>query len=287
MDQDTFSIYQVKEGDETRDWRFQTIDGLKAAGLVVKRENYKHVYTGKLYPGEKPAIETLEALYTKFNIARPEDFTGRSLSLSDIVVLRCDGKAAAYYVDRFGFKEVPEFLEGPYKYYSTQRPVDIGTFSKTENGPAEIVNFDKRESVENGRFLAWGYLLYHAPFTEKQIYDYELRAAPGNPDQLRLAPEQLEQQAQVVGKWEQAKHIPDVRRLTWWYPDFGVFVKKEVISDTELSGRYEKVMESKARAEQKRAERKPIAERLKEGAEQAAKDNAARPAPVKNTEKDR
>lgn len=73
-----------------------------------------------------------------------------------------------------------------YKYYSTQRPVDIGTFPKTENGPLYLVNFDKRESVEQGRFLAWGYLVYDAPLTEKQMADYELRAAPGNPD--RKAP---------------------------------------------------------------------------------------------------
>ena len=172
---------------------------------------------------------------------------------------------------------------GVYKYYSTQRPVDIGTFPKTENSPTEIVNFDQRESVENGRFQAWGYLLYRAPLTEKQIADYELRAAPGNPDRFRLTPEQLEQQAQVVGKWEQAKRIPDAKRLTWWYPDFGVFVKNELVSDAELSKRYEKVMESKTRS----ARKIPIAERLKKGTEQAAKDNAARPALVKNTEKDR
>jgi len=73
-----------------------------------------------------------------------------------------------------------------YKYYSTQRPVDIGTFPKTENGPLYLVNFDKRESVEQGRFLAWGYLVYDAPLTEKQIADYELWAAPGNVD--RKAP---------------------------------------------------------------------------------------------------
>ncbi|MFD1401391.1 defense against restriction DarA-related protein [Robinsoniella peoriensis] len=73
-----------------------------------------------------------------------------------------------------------------YRYYSTQRPVDIGTFPKTENGPLYLVNFDKRESVEQGRFLAWGYLVYDAPLTEKQMADYELRAAPGNPD--RKAP---------------------------------------------------------------------------------------------------
>lgn len=73
-----------------------------------------------------------------------------------------------------------------YKYYSTQRPADIGTFPKTENGPLRLVNFDKRENVEQGRFLAWGYLVYDAPLTEKQMDDYELRAAPGNPD--RKAP---------------------------------------------------------------------------------------------------
>jgi transcriptional regulator with XRE-family HTH domain len=185
----------------------------------------------------------------------------------------------SYGVSEKSMRPAPEF----YKYYSTQRPVDIGTFPKTENGPAEIVNFDKRESVESGRFLAWGYLLYHAPLTEKQMFDYELRAAPGNPDQFRLTSEQLEQQAQVVGKWEQEKHIPDGKRLTWWYPDFGVFVKNELIPDAELSERYEKVMESKARS----ARKIPIAEWLKEGAERADKDNAAHPAPVKNTEKDR
>lgn len=192
------------------------------------------------------------------------------------------------YKERYGVAEkaarpAPEV----YKYYSTQRPVDIGTFPKTESGPAEIVNFDQRDSVENGRFQAWGYLLYTAPLTEKQIYDYELRAAPCNPDQLRLSPEQLEQQVQSVGKWELAKRIPDVKRLTWWYPDFGSFVKKELVTDAELSGRYEKVMESKSRATRKSTEKKPISERLKEGAAQAARDNATRPTPFKNTEKDR
>ena len=165
--------------------------------------------------------------------------------------------------------------------------MDIGTFPKTENGPAKIVNFDKREEVENGRFRAWGYLLYAAPLTQKQMDDYELRAAPGNPDQMRLTPEQLETQLQVVGKWEQSKRIPDVERLTWWYSDFGSFAKKDFVTDAQLSERYEKVMESQARAAQKRAEKKPIAELLKAGAEQAERDNAARPVPAKNTEKDR
>ena len=187
---------------------------------------------------------------------------------------RVTGYQKDYGVSEKAARPAPEV----YKYYSIQRPVDIGTFPKTDSGPIEIVNFDRRESVENGRFQAWSYLLYHTPLTEKQVNDYELRAAPGNPDQLRLTPEQLEQQVQAVGKWEQSKRIPDVKRLTWWYTDFGSFVKKEFVTDTQLSERYEQVMESKARTE-----KKPIAAQLKEGAEQAAKDNAARPVPPKNT----
>ncbi len=69
-----------------------------------------------------------------------------------------------------------------YRYYSTQRPVDIGTFPKTENGPVRFENFAKRESVEQGRFEAWGYLVYDAPLTKQQTDAYELRPAPLNPD---------------------------------------------------------------------------------------------------------
>lgn len=221
--------------------------------------------------------------FTENESGRRDYYWGHYFNDGDKATMDFSTRAAGYQKDYGVSEKAVRPALNVYKYYSTQRPVDIGTFPKTENGPAEIVNFDQRESVENGKFLAWGYLLYHAPLTEKQMTDYELRAAPDNPDQFRLPTEQLEQQAQVVGKWEQAKHIPDAKRLTWWYPDFGVFVKNELVSDVELSQRYEKVMEGKTRS----ARKIPIAERLKEGAEQAAKDNAARPVPTKNTEKDR
>ena len=68
---------------------------------------------------------------------------------------------------------------GLYKYYSTQRPVDIGTFPKPpHNAPDEIVNYDRRIPVEGGAFLAWGHLTYTRPLTEKEASDYELRPAP-------------------------------------------------------------------------------------------------------------
>ena len=74
---------------------------------------------------------------------------------------------------------------GLYKYYSTQRPVDIGTFPKPpHNTPDEIVNYDQRIPVEGGAFVAWGHLTYTKPLTEKQVSDYEFRPAP-NISELR------------------------------------------------------------------------------------------------------
>ena len=67
---------------------------------------------------------------------------------------------------------------GLYKYYSTQRPVDIGTFPKPpHNAPDEIVNYDQSIPVEGGAFRAWGHLTYTKPLTDKQVADYELRPA--------------------------------------------------------------------------------------------------------------
>ena len=81
---------------------------------------------------------------------------------------------------------------GLYKYYSTQRPVDIGTFPKPHrNTPDEIVNYDQRIPVENGSFLAWGHLTYTRPLTKRQVSDYELRPAPDNPDRPRSIREQM------------------------------------------------------------------------------------------------
>lgn len=79
-------------------------------------------------------------------------------------------------------------LEGVYRYYSTQRPVDIGTYPKPpDNQPISIVNYDddRRRPVADGRLMAWGELTYAKPLNEKQMEDYELKPAPGNPDRVR------------------------------------------------------------------------------------------------------
>lgn len=102
----TFSIYQLKGGEETRDYRFEPLDRLQAAGLSADRANYELVYTAPL-----SSLDTLEDIYRRFNIERPADFTGHSLSVSDIVVLRQGDKETAHYCDSFGFAEVPQFLQ--------------------------------------------------------------------------------------------------------------------------------------------------------------------------------
>ena len=103
---DTFSIYQLKDGDETRDYRFEPYDRLQAAGLAVDRANYELVYTAPLVPGT-----SLDDIFTRFNIDHPKDFKGHSLSVSDVVVLHQDGQDTAHYVDRGDFKQIPEFWQ--------------------------------------------------------------------------------------------------------------------------------------------------------------------------------
>ena len=102
----TFAIYQLKDGEETRDYRFEPLDRLRAVGLDVQRDNYELVYSAPLADGE-----SLEDIYRRFNIDHPADFTGHSLSVSDIVVLRHGDTETAHYCDSFGFTEVPEFLQ--------------------------------------------------------------------------------------------------------------------------------------------------------------------------------
>ena len=106
QDKDTFSIYQIKGGDETRDLRFEPYDRLIAAGHRVDPKNYALVYSAPLTPGT-----SLEDIYTRFNIDHPKDFKGHSLSVSDVVVLHQNGQDTAHYVDSFGYKDVPEFLQ--------------------------------------------------------------------------------------------------------------------------------------------------------------------------------
>ena len=106
QDKDTFSIYQLKRGDETRDLRFEPYDRLQATGHAVDRANYELIYTAPLTPDT-----SLEDIYTRFNLDHPADFRGHSLSVSDVVVLHQNGQDTAHYVDSIGYRQTPEFLQ--------------------------------------------------------------------------------------------------------------------------------------------------------------------------------
>ena len=103
--QGSFSIYQLRNEDSTRDYRFEPYDRLQAAGLTVDKANYTEVYAAPLAAGT-----TLEDIYRTFNVDHPADFKGHSLSVSDVVVLHQNGQDTAHYCDSVGFQQVPEFL---------------------------------------------------------------------------------------------------------------------------------------------------------------------------------
>ena len=148
QDKDTFSIYQIKGGDETRDLRFEPYDRLQAAGNVVDRANYELVYSAHLAPET-----SLEDIYTRFNIDHPKDFKGHSLSVSDVVVLHQDGQDAAHFVDSVGFREVPEFLQEQKQL--TPDDLETGETVKTPRGTFHVTAMS-REQIE-----AAGYGFHH------------------------------------------------------------------------------------------------------------------------------
>ena len=148
QDKDTFSIYQLKHGDETRDLRFEPYDRLQATGNVVDKANYELVYSAELTPGTY-----LEDIYTRFNIDHPKDFKGHSLSVSDVVVLHQNGQDTAHYVDSFGYKNVPEFLQEQKQL--TPGELETGETIKTPRGTFYVTDMS-HEQME-----AAGYGFHH------------------------------------------------------------------------------------------------------------------------------
>ena len=158
--EDSFSIYQLKGGDETLDYRFEPLDSIHRNGLSVDPANYELVYTAPL-----TERDSLESIYTRFNMDRPADFTGHSLSVSDIVVLHQDGKDTAHYCDRFGFSQVPEFLQERQPEL-TPDALETGETVRTPRGSfyvtamsreqMEAAGYGFHHQSEDGKYLIMG-----------------------------------------------------------------------------------------------------------------------------------
>lgn len=108
--QNAFAIYQVKDGDELRDIRFEPLSWLESKGVSVDHENYDLAYTAPLTV-QGDTEEKLAVLWDRFNNDHPADYHRPSLSVSDIVALKHNGVVSCHYVDSFGFQEIPDFLK--------------------------------------------------------------------------------------------------------------------------------------------------------------------------------
>lgn len=101
---DRYAIYHVDEDTPGKQHLFMNMAMVKEDGITIDAANYKCVYSGRLHENEK-----LDDLYAVFNDNPPADYKAHSMSVSDVIITNRGGDMQAYYVDRFGFAELPEF----------------------------------------------------------------------------------------------------------------------------------------------------------------------------------
>lgn len=135
---DSYCIYQLCRDPELAELRFMNSHYLREHGLEPAFDHYEAVYSGAL-PSDGSTEARLDDLYMKFNTAHPQDYTGHSLSVSDIVVLRQQGAVSSHYVDSVGFVQLPAFLPDNYlKNAEMSMEDDYGMIDGIiNNGPKE------------------------------------------------------------------------------------------------------------------------------------------------------
>ena len=148
---DCFAIYQVKHTDELRDIRYEGLEWLKSIGQTAQRDNYDLVYTAPLLPSDLKG-DTAEQLFYRFNNEHPADYRHPSMSVSDIVAIKRDGKVSCHYCDSFGFEQVPGFLpDNPLKNAEMAVEDDYGMIDGILNNgqrqPPQRELPEKRKSV--------------------------------------------------------------------------------------------------------------------------------------------
>ena len=152
QNRDCFAIYQVKHTDELRDIRYEGLDWLRSIGQTVKRENYDLVYTAPLEPCKSPQV-AVEQLYNQFNNDHPADYHHPSMSVSDIVAIKQDGKVSCHYCDSVGFTQIPGFLpENPLKNAEMTVEDDYGMIDGIiNNGTKEPTVAELEQQARSGQ----------------------------------------------------------------------------------------------------------------------------------------
>ena len=146
-----FAIYQVSR-DDPQNVRFMNLDWLQSHNLAVERNNYDLIYTAPLN-GSGSTMEQLETLYKQFNLQKPVDFHSPSLSVSDIVAIKQDGKVSCHYCDSVGFTEIPGFLpDNPLKNAEMMLEDDYGMIDGIiNNGPKEPTVAQLEQQARSGQ----------------------------------------------------------------------------------------------------------------------------------------
>jgi len=149
MPENGYAIYQLRPGDELQNLRFEPYQRVLDAGYTIDRANYEMVYTGRLAETQD-TFDHLNRLFFRFNHFKPSDFRGHSLSVSDIVAIKQKGTISCHYVDRWDFKEVPDFLakENPLKNAEMSVEDDYGMIDGIiNNGKSAAEKEKERPSV--------------------------------------------------------------------------------------------------------------------------------------------
>ncbi len=146
-----FAIYQVSR-DDPQNVRFMNLDWLQSHNLAVDRSNYDLIYTAPLN-GSGSTMEQLETLYEQFNLKKPVDFHSPSLSVSDIVAIKQDGKVSCHYCDSVGFTEIPGFLpDNPLNNAEMMLEDDYGMIDGIiNNGPKEPTVAQLEQQARSGQ----------------------------------------------------------------------------------------------------------------------------------------
>ena len=152
---DCFAIYQVKHTDELRDIRYEGLEWIKSIGQTVQRDNYDLVYTAPLAPGDLKG-SVLDNLEYRFNNEHPADYRHPSMSVSDIVAIKRDGKVSCHYCVSFGFAEVPGFLpDNPLKNAEMAVEDDYGMIDGIiNNGPKEQTVAQLEQQARSGQAIS-------------------------------------------------------------------------------------------------------------------------------------
>ena len=151
QNRDCFAIYQVSR-DDPQNVRFMNLDWLKSHDISIDRSNYDLIYTAPLREsGTVP--EQLEKLYQQFNLEKPVDFHSPSMSVSDIVAIRQDGKVSCHYCDSVGFTQIPGFLpENPLKNAEMALEDDYGMIDGIiNNGAKEPTVAELEQQARSGQ----------------------------------------------------------------------------------------------------------------------------------------